>query len=256
MFLSGHHFQKQCKWNLDNRYPLRIWGPLNPVKHGDSVFLKVSDIPYFIRNHPGILVSLIVHNSDESFTDNLYARVKSYVTDVSAVNCVSRHAKQIPLGLRDHQYASHHILRSVINEPEVPRTTLCLVNFLISTNPAERQAVYEMFKNNQHCLVQDQYIHFHTPNKTIRFSDPEIQRIRLEFYRTLKRCNYALCPPGTGLDTHRVYECIHLGVIPIVRSSPLDPLYATMPVKIVNNWLEVIPWLEQESRSGTQPPAQ
>jgi len=255
MFLSGHHFQQTCRWNLDNRYPLRIWGPLNTVKHGDSVFLKVSDIPYFIRNHPGILVSLIVHNSDESFTDNLYARVKPYVTDVSAVNCITRHAKQIPLGLRDHQYASHHVLRAVMSEPPVPRTTVCLVNFLISTNPLERQAVYEMFKNNRHCLVQHEYMTY-DKMQSLNFSHPETQRRRVEFYRTLKGCKYALCPPGTGLDTHRVYECIHLGVIPIVRSSPLDPLYATMPVKIVKTWEESIPLLEQEARCDTQPPAQ
>lgn len=256
MFLSGHYFQKQCQWNLDNRYPLRVWGFLNKATHGDSVFLKVSDIPYFIHNPPSVLVSLVVHNSDESFTDELYNRVKPHVIDVSAVNCVTRYAKQLPLGLRDHQYASHHTLRAVMAEPAVPRTNICLVNFLVATNPPERQLVYDMFKNNQHCLVQDQYINFHTPNKTILFSDPEIQRMRLEFYRTLKRCKYALCPPGTGIDTHRVYECIHLGVIPIVRSSPLDPLYATMPVKIVKKWEEVIPLLEQEARSDTQPPAQ
>lgn len=256
MFLSGHHFQQQCRWNLDNRYPIRIWSSYSELKRGDSLFLKVMDIPYFLSLRIPVPVSLVVHNSDESFTDELYTRVKPYVTDVSAVNCVSRHAKQLPLGLRDHQYASHHILQAVMNEPAVPRDILCLVNFLVATNSSERQVVYDMFKNNRHCLVQSSYTHFHSPNKTIRFADPEIQRMRLEFYRTLKRCKYALCPPGTGLDTHRVYECIHLGVIPIVRSSPLDSLYATMPVKIVKTWEESIPLLEQEARSGTLPPVQ
>jgi len=255
MFLSGHYFQQQCRWNLDNRYPLRVWGLLNKAKEGDKVFLKVSDIPYFMHYRPGAPVSLVVHNSDESFTDELYNRVKPYVIDVSAVNCVTRHAKQLPLGLRDHQYASHHILRAVMAEPAVPRTILCLVNFLVATNPPERQQVYEMFKNNRHCLVDHGYMTY-DKGRSLNFNDQETQKRRAEFYRTLKRCKYALCPPGTGIDTHRVYECIHLGVIPIVRSSPLDPLYAMMPVKIVKTWEEVIPWLEQESRSDTPPPVQ
>lgn len=255
MFLSGAHFQSQCRWNLDNRYPIRKWSSILELKTGDSVFLKVSDIPYFLTLNVPKSVSLVVHNSDESFTDDLYQRVKPYVTDVSAVNCVTRHAKQLPLGLRDHQYASHHVLRAVMNEPPVPRDILCLVNFLVATNPAERQTVYNLFKSNPHCLVQHEYM-FYDFGRSLNFGDEETQRRRLDFYRTLKRCKYAICPSGTGIDTHRVYECIHLGVIPIVRSSPLDPLYSGMPVKIVEQWTDLIPWLERESRSGTLQPVQ
>lgn len=251
MFVSGAYFQEQCRWNLDNRYPIRKWSSVLDLKTGDSVFLKVSDIPYFLSLHPLRPVSLVVHNSDESFTDELYFRVKPFVTEVSAVNCVTRYAKQLPLGLRDHQYTSHHVLRAVMAEPAVPRDVLCLVNFLIATNPGERQSVYDMFKNNSLCLVQHDYMHY---QKSMNFQDEDNQKRRLEFYRTLKRCKYAICPAGTGIDTHRVYECINLGVIPIVRSSPLDTLYAGMPVKIVRAWTDVIPLLEQESRSGTLPP--
>ena len=237
MMVSGAYYQERCKWNLDNRYPIRKWSSILDLKTGDSVFLKVSDIPYFLSLRPSNPVSLVVHNSDESFTDELYYRVKPYVTDVSAVNCVTRLAKQLPLGLRDHQYASHHVLRAVMNEPPVPRDVLCLVNFLVATNPDERQAVYDQFKNNPRYLVQHEYM-FYDYGKSLNFGDEETQRRRLDFYRTLKRCKYALCPAGTGIDTHRVYECINLGVIPIVKSSPLDTLYSTMPmpIKIVKEW--------------------
>ena len=248
MILSGAYYEQRCKWNLDNRYPIRKWSSIFDLKAGDSVFLKVSDIPYFLSLRPSNPVSLVVHNSDESFTDELYHRVKPYVTDVSAVNCVTKLAKQLPLGLRDHQYASHHVLRAVMNDLPVPRDILCLVNFLVSTNPSKRQPVYDQFKNNPHCLVQHEYI-FYNHRKSLDFGDEETQRLRLEFYRTLKRCKYALCPEGTGIDTHRVYECISLGVIPIVKSSPLDPLYSTMPIKIVHEWAEVLPLLEQEAIS-------
>jgi len=253
MLVSGAHFQERCKWNLDNRYPIRKWSSLFELKTGDSLFLKVSDIPYFLSLRLSKPVSLVVHNSDESFTDELYFHVKPFVTEVSAVNCVTRYAKQLPLGLRDHQYTSHHVLRAVMAEPAIPRDILCLVNFLIATNPVERQKVYELFKHNPHCLVQHDYMHY---QKSMHFQDEDNQRRRLEFYRTLKRCKYAICPQGTGIDTHRVYECINLGVIPIVKSSPLNPLYSTMPIKIVQEWTDVIPLLEQESRSNTLLPVQ
>ena len=253
MFVSGASFQKDCRWNLDNRYPIRKWRSFLEVKPGDSVFLKVSDIPYFLSLNLPKRVSLVVHNSDESFTNELYDLVKGYVTNVRAVNCITPKASQIPLGIRDDQYTSHRVLLDVINSPNVGRTILCLVNFLIYTNPTERQHVYDIFKSNPNCLVQHEYMYY---EKSMNFTDEETQSRREQFYHTLKRSKYAICPAGTGIDTHRVYECIHLGVIPIVKSSPLDPMYSKMPVKIVKDWESIIPWLEQQARQHTLPPAQ
>jgi hypothetical protein len=50
---------------------------------------------------------------------------------------------------------------------------------------------------------------------------------------------FVLSPPGNGIDCHRTYEAIALGCIPIVKSSPLDPLYEGLPVIIVQDWSEV-----------------
>jgi hypothetical protein len=236
MYISGQYFQQRCKWNLDNRYPIRKWNSIIELYNGDSVFLKISDISYFISLRLPKKVKLIVHNSDESFTDELYEIVKPYVTEVEAVNCVTKMAKQLPLGLRDHQYTSHHVLTCIINEPPVNRDILCLVNFLIATNPIERKRVYEIFKDKSYCFVQKEYMYY---DKSLLHSHPVTQQMRVDFYRTLKRCKYAICPQGTGIDTHRVYECIHLGVIPIVLTSPLDSMYASMPVKIVKDWNEI-----------------
>lgn len=46
-------------------------------------------------------------------------------------------------------------------------------------------------------------------------------------------------PHGNGLDCHRTWEALCLGCIPIVKTSPLDPLYDGMPVWIVNEWSDV-----------------
>ena len=246
-FISGAYYQEKCKWNLDNRYPIRKWRTPFELTTGDTVFLKVSDISHFLGMRITKKVSLVVHNSDESFTEQLYKLVEPYVTNVSAVNCVTPLAKQLPLGLRDHQYASHHVLRAVMNEPQPERTILCLVNFLIDTNRPEREAVYNEFKDHPICTVQHEYMHYPL-GKSLNFGDPETQQRRFNFYRDLKRSKYILCPAGTGIDTHRVYEAILLGAIPIVRSSPLDPLYSTMPIRIVKEWKDVKDILSSEHK--------
>ncbi len=47
---------------------------------------------------------------------------------------------------------------------------------------------------------------------------------------------FALAPQGQGIDTHRVYEALNLRTVPIVSSSPLDALYAQLPVIVLRNW--------------------
>lgn len=45
---------------------------------------------------------------------------------------------------------------------------------------------------------------------------------------------YAVTPRGNGWDTHRVWEALFLGVIPILTHSPLDPTYEGLPILLVD----------------------
>ena len=60
-----------------------------------------------------------------------------------------------------------------------------------------------------------------------------------DFYNKLKTFKYCVSPRGTGIDTHRVYECLLYGVIPIVKKSTLDDLYENLPVLLVDKWEDV-----------------
>jgi hypothetical protein len=239
MFISGELFQQKCKWNIDNRYPIRKWKMFLEIKKGDRIFMKLNDIPSFLCLAKSIFVPLdiVIHNSDESFTQEMFNMLKPYARRIYAVNCLTPYAISLPLGFRDHQYTSHHTLKRVMAEPPVERSIKCLVNFLISTNPSIRQPVFDFFKDKSFCTVQDYTSYDY--QKSLSHSDSETMQRRIDFYRTLKRTKFAICPQGTGLDTHRVYECIVLGVIPIVLSSPLDNLYSKFPIWIVKSWEEV-----------------
>jgi len=52
---------------------------------------------------------------------------------------------------------------------------------------------------------------------------------------------FTLSPAGNGLDCHRIWEALLLGSIPVVLRSPLDELFAELPVVIVDDWSEVTP---------------
>jgi len=52
----------------------------------------------------------------------------------------------------------------------------------------------------------------------------------------LRQHRFALSPPGRGIDTHRTWEALMVGTIPIVMRSPLDILYDQLPVLIIDDW--------------------
>jgi hypothetical protein len=69
--------------------------------------------------------------------------------------------------------------------------------------------------------------------------------------------SFEVAPRGNSIDCHRTWEALILGTIPIVKSTPLDPIYDGLPVAIVTDWSEVtaaqcakwkadfLPWFEQ-----------
>ena len=41
------------------------------------------------------------------------------------------------------------------------------------------------------------------------------------------------------MDTHRAWEALMVGTIPIMFSTPLDSLFENLPVVIVNDWTTI-----------------
>lgn len=71
---------------------------------------------------------------------------------------------------------------------------------------------------------------------------------QLDFWRTLSSHQFGVCVTGVGWDTFRIWEMLFFGVIPIVKSSPLDLLLvpAHVPVLIVQEWSEICDLTEDQ----------
>lgn len=59
---------------------------------------------------------------------------------------------------------------------------------------------------------------------------------RKQSWNNMIKYAFVASPHGNGLDCHRTWEALALGCIPIVKSSPIDPLYDELPVLIVKEW--------------------
>ena len=238
-FISGAVFKDLCKYNLDDRYDLIPYN--EDIEEGDKVFLKITDIPTFLAAPPSAKVTLVISNSDEALTDAMYQQVKPHVTDVFAISCSLRDVHQIPIGFRDDAYTPHQDLLDILNDPEKSgnKEILCLVNFLLDTNGGERQRALERFSAESWATIDEGYLNYGLQKATV-FTIPETIQKRLDYYATLKRTKFVVCPPGRATDTHRVYETLFFGGIPIIKTSSLDPMYKKLGgCWIVNDWTEV-----------------
>lgn len=57
-----------------------------------------------------------------------------------------------------------------------------------------------------------------------------------ECYDIMKKYKFILSPAGAGEDTHRTWEALYVGCIPIVQSSHLNELYEDLPVLVIKDW--------------------
>ncbi len=50
---------------------------------------------------------------------------------------------------------------------------------------------------------------------------------------------FVLCPEGNGPDTHRFWEALVLGCVPVVRRNSLSAFLSDLPVLVVDEWQEI-----------------
>ena len=152
----------------------------------------------------------------------------------------SRHVTAIPLGLTNDSGESpaHElmgpvvpILEAIQQERSAEFNTSLYANFNVDNSSQRRHLAR---------LLRDLSINFVAPTYT-----PEG---RLKALVESRRNNFVLCPRGVGVETHRMWETLMLGGIPVVETHPfLEPFVKVLPILAVDSWDRLLdtPWLEE-----------
>ncbi len=219
--ISGKCYSDFCRWVIDPRYLHREVFKYARAVDGDWVFVNGDFIHEYIRRVPFLHTksfNIIVHNSDRPFTYEVLKSMRA-VKHVYAINTTFRHpnVSTIPIGFVDRQLPFLHTL----SPPNVERDIEIYSNFTLSTNSLLRNQCIECFKDDPRVV--------HRSNISVP-----------EYYDDLFRSKFVLCPEGTGMDTHRVYESILCGAIPVVLRNSLSHLYEKLPVCILDNWSDIM----------------
>lgn len=195
---------------------------INIVNKCYTIFVKTDDLLNFYNktNKFNIDISnkiIISHNSDYEI-DSKHIYFLNHVKKQYSQNCLITHKnlEPIPIGIENSQWFDHQILHNIRLRTDIKKEKNIYFLFSLSTH-FSRNECYEKFKNK---LIWN--------NKLSK----------KEYFIELKKHKYAICPRGNGLDTHRIWECLYLDVIPIMLkrdSIKIDNL----PIIYLNDWDEL-----------------
>lgn len=193
----------------------------------------------YLFNRPSGVDALVLSHSDITTTalDIKALRLLGNKA-VFATNCTSVYDRGwcLPLGLTNDSDDSPihrilgdttHLLDALRSIPVRPTfTNSVLLSFNPQTSPTYRRYVFSLL-NNQAGITSIQMNYSHLGRK--------------EYCELIRQHDFVLCPRGNGRDTHRLYEALYLGSIPIVKRGDLPTsLLCEFPVWVVDDWHKVL----------------
>ena len=244
-------FQNHCHFSFDQRTSPARWPShkkgvtFNPkdVQSGDIIFVRNADI-FFETIHPKINKPYIIVTHGEHL-DEMKEEYFSNLDDPKIIAWFGIHPSKtshakfhaIPIGIvqkRDH-FNERKRLNALFTDlrRNTEKKHLVYMNFAFNNAKEERLQVRELFKNKNFCK----------------------RGARTDFETYLKEmaeCKFTLSPTGMGPDCYRTWEALYVGSIPVVKTSHLDPLFAGLPVLIIDDWKNVSEkYLQEKYREMT-----
>lgn len=199
------------------------------VVHVDSG--RVRELFKQLRETASPDFALLSHNGDANFTtadsrDRPSCVVQWFGQNLNVSNGPSLFS--LPIGLERRFWSRRRFGETGLKRKKLlrhRRTSYCTrnllyVNFGVSTNEEKRAWIPPHFQTKDWAVVRREGL------------GGDLDR----YYREAAESAFALSPIGHGLDCHRTWELLYLGVIPVVERTPLfEQLYDDLPVLIVDD---------------------
>lgn len=198
------------------------------IKENDVIFCNT----YFVQELFKILIQfkelknlkLVTNQTDHSINKKLYKLKPLNISEWYSVN-VSVDASDlfpIPLGLSNN-YSSKNLNKSHFSylKDGIMKKNKIYINFQENTNYIKRSKVLKFFKGK----------------KFVFFSQPDLPL--KQYLYNLQEYKFTLAPAGNGIDTHRIWESLYAGSVPIVEKHKSFETLDDLNVLKVNNFCEL-----------------
>ena len=203
-YLTSYNMARNCDLVFAEALTHEQFENLNLDKSEYTIYENNPDYLIYRKNY--LTVSdgdIIFCKGDFIFELFDYFLVTNYAGEVLNVNHEDPFLVPVPLGLAN-EYANANLqvedIQNTLNTSrEVYKKNTILVNFNTSTS-AKREGVKKYYKD-------------------FSWATNEEIKSKQSFIKNLYQNKYVACPEGWGLDTHRYWESLYFGVIPVVDKS-------------------------------------
>ncbi len=241
--MTGEKFQKSCDIYLGGDIDDFLYNPNigisqknliitdiktnfnNPKKifcYGHRVKELYDRLNYF--NNEFILIS---GNSDENIINNeIYNKIANHqkIKIWYAQNLAFEHPKikLLPIGIANTQWEHGNIKElDRIIKINNNKTEEIYFQFQINTNKNKREICYNKLYN------RIKFLDYNRPVKN---------------WERLSKYKFCICPEGNGYDSHRLWECYYLKVVPIVERNDFINILEKqidLPLIVLEKWEDI-----------------
>jgi hypothetical protein len=125
----------------------------------------------------------------------------------------------IPIGIENSQWWKDGPVHIIHSAKKIQKSNWVYVNFSTSTNSARQE-------------IRDFFCAYH--GATVDSKVP-----RPVYLDQIRDHRFVVAPSGNGLDTHRFWEALYLGAVPLISRADWCPSFSRMPVLIVDRYQDV-----------------
>jgi hypothetical protein len=235
-FLFYNYLPKLADHILDVKYNNRKVHHSYPkfiienIKDNDIIFVKTDLLRFFFKNYyPKIKTHFyLITGVAGKDVDDIFIKYLNENKIIKWIGCniVFEHPKilKIPIGFEENELAGgdQQLLKTVYyNKLNIHTKKKKMLITPIGNTHKSRNNIINTFNNKEYVDILTNRLPFDS------------------YIKKLDEYKYVLCPRGLGTDTHRFWECLLVGSIPVVETSGLDSLYSKFPCIIVQSFKDI-----------------
>jgi len=201
------------------------------LRENDVVFCKtefVSELFSILKKQCNLKnIKLITHQSDVKISQSLYNTKPDCISTWYSINVDVEKSDLIPIPIGIANFHTKNL-----NEKDLLKTSnsrnyfinkskLLYVNFNQNTNFSHRKGLYDYFRSKS-------------------WSESDIKPLDHVSYREkLSEHKFVLSPWGNGIDTHRFWESLYSGSIPITKEHKIYDSFRSIPKVLVSSYRNI-----------------
>lgn len=189
-----------------------------PAIHGSIVYAKRDHVSTLVGELKKRRARIVLVTSESDDSVKVGESLPQQVATWFSTNSSHPEVNQLPLGL-GNSYCNVTAKADLLAEyGGRTKTSLLYVNYRPETNPEVRMPLWNSFGSSD----WNRSVTRHAGNVS-----------KEEYVSALASHRFALCPRGNGIDTHRMWESLYVGTIPVVERDPALESFSDLPILFV-----------------------